>query len=93
MTTETVLAEIGDLIRQVLDGYDIDAVPITPDTSFDADLAFESIDLVVLGTLLTERYGPGIDLAGFLSTRSLPEIITLRVGDLAGYVTARLEHA
>lgn len=86
MQTRTdILTEIGDLIREVLDEPDLD-VPITRETSFQEDLAFESIDLVVLGTRLTERYGPGVNLPGYLADRSLDEIIALRVGDLVDRV-------
>jgi acyl carrier protein len=85
-TEATVLAEIGDLIRKVLDGYDLDAVPITRETSFQRDLAFESIDIVVLGTRLTEQYGPAINFPAYLATLTIQQIIALRVGDLVDYV-------
>ena len=91
MQTQTdVLAEIGELIREVLDGYDPDAVPITRETSFQQDLAFESIDIVVLGTRLTEKYGPVVNFPAYLSTLTIQEIIALRVGDLVDYVSERL---
>ena len=82
---QTLLTDIGDMIREVLDEPDLD-VPITRETTFQEDLAFESIDLVVLGTRLTERYGPGVDLPGYLAGMSLDEIIALRVGDLVDRV-------
>ena len=85
-----VLTEIGDLIREVLDGYDADAVPIGRDTSFQQDLAFESIDIVVLGTRLTETYGPAVNFPAYLSTLTIQQIIALRVGDLVDYVSERV---
>lgn len=85
-TGTDVLTEIGDLIREVLDEPDL-GVPITRETSFQEDLAFESIDLVVLGTRLTERYGPAANLPAFLAEMSIQEIIALRVGDLVDYLT------
>jgi acyl carrier protein len=84
-TRTDVLTEIGDLIREVLDEPDLD-VPITRETSFQEDLAFESIDLVVLGTRLTERYGSAVDFPAFLSGMTIHEIIALRVGDLVDYI-------
>jgi acyl carrier protein len=89
-TQTDVLAEISGLIREVLDGYDPDAVPITRETSFQQDLAFESIDIVVLGTLLTERYGPVVNFPAYLSTLTIQDIIALRVGDLVDHVSERL---
>lgn len=89
-TQTDVLAEIGGLIRDVLDGYDPDAVPITRETSFQQDLAFESIDIVVLGAKLTERYGAAVNFPAYLSTLTIQEIIALRVGDLVDYVEEAL---
>lgn len=84
-TRTDVLAEIGDLIREVLDEPDLD-VPITRETTFQEDLAFESIDIVVLGTRLTERYGSTVNFPAYLSGMSIDEIIALRVGDLVDHI-------
>lgn len=88
-TNTTVLDEVADLIGLVLDepGHDIG---ITRDTSFQDDLAFESIDIVVLGNHLAARYGTVINFPRYLSTLELDEIIALRVGDLVDYVEACL---
>jgi acyl carrier protein len=69
----------------VLEEPDLD-VPITRETRFQEDLAFESIDLVVLGTRVTERYGPAVNLPGFLAGMDIHQIIALRVGDLVDHV-------
>jgi acyl carrier protein len=89
-TRTDVFDEVVDLIRGVLDGYDPGSEPVTRETRFQQDLAFESIDIVVLGTRLTERYGPAVDFPAFLSTLTIEEIIALSVGDLVDHVSAAL---
>jgi acyl carrier protein len=83
-TTETVLADLTVMLREVLDGYEIGE--ITPDTRFGEDLEMESIDLVALGGLLTERYGDRVNFAEFIAGLDLDEIIDLSVGRLADYI-------
>lgn len=83
-TTETVLADLTVMLREVLDGYEIGE--ITPDTLFGEDLEMESIDLVALGGLLTERYGDRVNFAEFIAGLDLDEIIGLSVGRLTDYI-------
>jgi acyl carrier protein len=85
-TAETVLADISGMLREVLDGYEVD--DITMDTTFHDDLEMESIDLVALGGHLTERYGDRVNFAEFVAALDLDEIIDLRVGRLVDYVVA-----
>jgi acyl carrier protein len=84
LTTEAVLADITAMLRDVLDGYEVDE--ITMDTTFHDDLEMESIDLVALGGHLTERYGDRVNFAEFIAGLDLDEIIDLTVGRLVGYV-------
>jgi acyl carrier protein len=80
------LLEVADMIRAVLDDYDLGDTEITRDTSFQRDLQFESIDIVVLGSRLGARYGTVINFARFLSELELDQIISLTVGDIIDYV-------
>ena len=84
LTTEAVLADITGMLRDVLDGYEVDE--ITMDTTFHDDLEMESIDLVALGGHLTERYGDRVNFAEFIAGLDLDEIIDLTVGRLVEYV-------
>jgi acyl carrier protein len=86
LTTEAVLADITAMLRDVLDGYEVDE--ITMDTTFHDDLEMESIDLVALGGHLTERYGDRVNFAEFIAGLDLDEIIDLKVGRLVDYVVA-----
>jgi acyl carrier protein len=57
MTTDPqILAELLDMIDELAGDWEYDG-PITPDTYFLADMGLESLDLVVLGTMVQQRYG------------------------------------
>ena len=51
-----VLDDVLKLIDEVSGDWEYDG-QITPATRFLADLGLESLDLVVLGTLVQQRYG------------------------------------
>jgi acyl carrier protein len=85
-SAQEVLAVISEMIREVLDGYEVE--PITMATTFHDDLEMESIDLVTLGGQLTERYGDRVNFAEFVAALDLDEIIELSVGRLVDYVVA-----
>jgi len=51
-----VLHEVLGLIEEVSGDWEYDG-PITADTLFLADLGLESLDLVVLGTMIQHHYG------------------------------------
>jgi acyl carrier protein len=58
MTTPdpTVLAEILDLLDELAGDWEYDG-EIGPGTRFIADLGLESLEIVVLGTMIQERFG------------------------------------
>ncbi|MFC3452698.1 acyl carrier protein [Amycolatopsis speibonae] len=85
MSTDTTLSEVAEMIETVLDGYELDG-PITRETAFQRDLAFASIDLVVLSGHVHEKYGELVNLPRHLSEMDLDEIVALTVGDLADYI-------
>jgi acyl carrier protein len=51
-----VLADVLQLMNQLADDWEY-TEPITPDTLLLAELGLESLDLVVLGTTIQQRYG------------------------------------
>jgi acyl carrier protein len=51
-----VLAGILGLLNELSGDWEYDGV-IEPDTYFLADLGLESLDIVVLGTLIQQQYG------------------------------------
>jgi len=59
---------------------------ISAATRLEGDLFLDSLDLVALGALLRDRYGPAVDLVGYVAGLDIDEIIGLTVGEVAGYV-------
>jgi acyl carrier protein len=49
-------ADVLELVNELAGDWEYDG-EVTLDTHFIADLELESLDLVVLGTMLQERYG------------------------------------
>ena len=82
VSKEEALATVTTLIGEVIGADGGIGAPITMTTSFNADLELESIEFVALAEKLTERYGAGIDFAGWLSGMELDQILSLTVGDL-----------
>ncbi|MFE5617026.1 acyl carrier protein [Streptomyces sp. NPDC056470] len=81
-----VLAELTDMIEQVLVEYELDNTEITMETRFGRDLELESIDLVTLAGLLQDRYGRSVNFAEFVASMELEEIIELSVGRLVEHI-------
>ena len=86
----TVLAQLGAMLRVLLDEYGVDDAEITMDTTFHDDLELESVDLVALSGQPREQYGERVNFATFIAERELDEIIALTVGELVRYIVASL---
>jgi len=87
------LAEIAEMLRQILDEYGLDDTEITMDSYFHDDLEMESIDLVTLAGMLEDRYGGRVNFAEFIADLDIDEIIALKVGRLVEYVVESLQPA
>ncbi|MGH3858167.1 phosphopantetheine-binding protein [Actinokineospora sp.] len=95
---EAVLEEISSMLLRVLDQYGLDDFNDTDDitgrialdTTFHDELGLESIDLVTVGSMLTDRYGEQVNLAAFLADLDIDDVIGMRVGLLVDFVRAAL---
>jgi acyl carrier protein len=85
-----VLAQLGGMLRELLEEYGLDDAEITMDTTFHDDLELESVDLVALSGQLREHYGERVNFATFIAERDLDEIIALTVGELVRYIVTSL---
>ena len=87
MTTDpVVLAEVLDLLGELAGDWEYDGV-VEPKTRFVADLGLESLEIVVLGTMLQERYGrlPFAEFLEELGNRPVEER-DLTVAELVAFV-------
>ena len=82
---DEILGEIAAMIRDVLGEEWVQETPIERETTFGAELEFESIELVALGEQIQARW-PAVDFVTWLSSMQLDEIIEMRVGQLVDYV-------
>jgi acyl carrier protein len=55
-TDPQVLLEVLNMLNELAGDWEYDG-EIGPETAFVADLGLESLDIVVLGTLVQQRYG------------------------------------
>ena len=88
MTTSEpqVLTGVLQLLDELAGDWEYDG-PIGPDTHFIADLALESLDIVVLGTMIQHRYGrlPFAEFLEELGQRPVEER-DLTVAELVAFV-------
>jgi len=83
-----VLSELLDLMRQLAEDWEYGET-ITADTWLLRDLGLESLDLVVLGTTLQQRYGrlPFAEFLAEIGERPVEER-DVAVGELVDFVAA-----
>jgi len=86
----TVLAELTGMLVEVIGEDFLMDVEVSSETTFNEDLALESIEFVALAEKLQERYGEQVDFPAFLAGLDIEEIMALTVGELVTYVTGCL---
>jgi acyl carrier protein len=80
-----VMDVLVEMVTEVLDGALLD--PIAPETSFRDELGFDSIRFIALAELIQNRYDT-LDFVTWLQGKQLPQIMALKVGDVADFVVA-----
>jgi acyl carrier protein len=89
-TAEDLLPDFIEMLVTVMGEDLLLAVDITEQTSFEADLGIESIELVALSEQLRLRYGNAVDVMAFFAERGLDELMNLTVGDFLEHIAASL---
>jgi acyl carrier protein len=56
LTDPQVQHEVLEMVRELAEDWEYDG-ELTPDTRFLADMGLESLDIVVIGTMIQHRYG------------------------------------
>ena len=85
-SAENVLADIREILVELLGDYAVEPDEITVETTFHEDLGLESIDLVTVAAKLSERYGEHVNLAAFLAEQELDDVIGMQIGMLVDFV-------
>ncbi|MFJ4780067.1 acyl carrier protein [Streptomyces sp. NPDC088762] len=87
-----ILAEITGMLVEIVGDEYLLAEEVTMKTTFNEDLALESIEFVALAELLHHRYGAEVDLMGFLAEKDMDAILAMSVGELVTHI-GRITHA
>ena len=90
---ESVLAVVIEKIRQTINEDWILEIEINAETRFNDDLEIESIEFIKIATAIQQHYGTHLDITGWLSGKTIHELIGLSVGDLTAYISHALEAA
>ena len=85
-----IVRDITAVIRKAVAEDWIQEFEIGANTSFNDDLDLESVEFVTIAAGLQQHFGEQIDLIGWLSTKSFDDLITLRVGNIAEFVSNSL---
>jgi acyl carrier protein len=90
MDADTILADVTQMLGEVIGEDYLSEVEVTMDTAFSGDLELESIEFVALAGLMKAHYGGDVDFVGFLAGMDLHEIIALRVGQVVELIERSL---
>jgi acyl carrier protein len=90
---DDILAVVIAKIRSTINEDWIQEVEILPETRFNEDLELESIEFVKIADAIQAHYGTRLDVVGWLSGKSIQELISLSVGDLTGYIAGAVAPA
>ncbi|MFG2337722.1 acyl carrier protein [Streptomyces yangpuensis] len=81
-----ILAEITGMLVEIVGDEYLLAEEVTMKTTFNEDLALESVEFVALAELLHHRYGAEVDLMGFLAEKDMDAILAMSVGELVQHI-------
>jgi len=86
----SVFDEVVCLLIEVVGEDFLLDTEITPDTSFNTDLALESIEFVALSEKLQDHYGARVNLVSFIGDMDVDGIMAITVGQLVAYIESQL---
>lgn len=91
LNDEAILAVVIEKIRQTINEDWIFETDIDASTTFNDDLEIESIEFIKIAAAIQQHFGQQLDVSGWLSGKSIHQLISLSVGDLAAYVAGALK--
>lgn len=90
VSADKVYEDLLDILNDLTGDWEYSG-EISKDTFLLADLGFESIDAVALGTAIEERFQKSLPFAEFLAEVAEREVQDIRVGELADFIHRNLE--
>jgi acyl carrier protein len=86
---EQILTDVLGLLQQVARDWEFDG-RLTADTRVFADLAFESLDLVVLGAAVQEHFGQRIPFPELFAEIGQRDVRDLTIGEWVDFIDTHL---
>jgi acyl carrier protein len=90
MTRDQILAEVLDLLNSVVRDWEFEG-EVGANTRLFADLAFESLDLVVLGAKVQERFGQTFPFPEFFAEIGQRDVRDLTIGEWVAFIEQNLQ--
>ncbi len=91
-THDQILGEVLELLRDVVRDWEYEGT-LTADTRLFADLALESLDLVVLGAAVQEHFGQKFPFPEFFAEVGQREVRDFTVGEWVEFILRNLVEA
>ncbi|MCL6583644.1 MAG: acyl carrier protein [bacterium] len=88
---ESIFHSVSKIISSLKDEWEYSG-EITPETSLFTDLDFESIDAVVLGSMIEEHFNRSFPFAEYLASVGEKEVRDIKVKDLVNFIHQNLEN-
>jgi acyl carrier protein len=85
-TREQILADVLELLNSVVQDWEFEGA-VGPGTRLFADLAFESLDFVILGTKVQERFGRTLPFAQLFAEMGQREVKDLTIGEWVDFIS------
>ena len=89
-TRDQILQDVLELLRTVAKDWEFEQ-PLTADTRLFTDLAFESLDLVVLGATIQERFGQKFPFPEFFADIGQRAVHDLTVREWVDFIDRHLQ--
>jgi acyl carrier protein len=88
-TRDQIMEEVLELLRGVARDWEVET-PITAETRLFADLAFESLDLVVLGAAVQEHFRQKLPFPEFFAEIGQRAVRDLTLGEWVDFIHRHL---
>jgi acyl carrier protein len=88
-TRDQILADLLALLNSMVRDWEFEG-PVGVNTKLFADLAFESLDLVVLGAKLQEHFGQSFPFPEFFAEIGQREVRDLTIGEWVDFIQRNL---
>ena len=90
LSREQVLNDLLASLRQLADDWEYEG-EITQDTFFFQDMGLESLDVVVLATVVQDHYGRALPFSDFFAEIGQREHRDVSVGEWADFIYTHLQ--